>query len=501
MNPTQNIGMAFLSAAKRWPDKDAIIAEDFAITYGNLERVVSRFALRFQNEGVGRGSVVGIDTADAIVMVSSVFALSLLGAAFTTVGPEFRDEDPIGLTHAFRTEDRPGPATVVARLLDDTYSPKVPYLSLEPLRAQGFQMNSDTAWVLCSSGTTGKPKAVNISAATLWRRVAVAAEDYGESINALCMIFRPFARPYPIRAVAALLHGTPLVDSQSPAFMRQHGVDLVCASKQQAHEWLQQHLPFSARLQRIQVSGARLFDKDIARFFQGFEIVEDVYGSNETIASEITIHQQGKDGVSTARRNPQSEVEVVDANDKTCPAEVEGSVRIRSAFMVQSYVNSPIETAKRFRDGWFYPGDAAKRDAQGILHVLGREDDVANLGGTKLHLAEIDQSLSGGIPGMASSFVVPPGSGTGSEELAALVKAPEGVSARDAAAMAWTRCAKDHGIFVAPKRILIADALPLAADGTPKRKAARKAFLNRTAAQESSDLARNLFAFDAEADD
>lgn len=84
-----NIATAFARIARESPGLEAIIAEDVTLTYAKLWRVVERFAARMQALGIGRGSVVGIDTTDMIVSVASILALSIRGAAYIVIDGDF----------------------------------------------------------------------------------------------------------------------------------------------------------------------------------------------------------------------------------------------------------------------------------------------------------------------------------------------------------------------------------------------------------------------------
>ena len=81
---------------------------------------------------------------------------------------------------------------------------------------------------------------------------------------------------------------------------------------------------------------------------------------------------------------PGVELEVVDAEDRPQPPGCGGAIRLRAPGMAEGYLDNPQQTAQRFRDGWFYPGDIARWEPDGVLRLLGRADDVVNLGGFKL---------------------------------------------------------------------------------------------------------------------
>lgn len=65
-----------------------------------------------------------------------------------------------------------------------------------------------------------------------------------------------------------------------------------------------------------------------------------------------------------------------------------------SARLITDYWNRPDEEAERFRHGWNYTGDAARRDAEGDVWVLGRLDDMFISGGENIQPAEVEEALT-----------------------------------------------------------------------------------------------------------
>jgi acyl-CoA synthetase (AMP-forming)/AMP-acid ligase II len=67
----------------------------------------------------------------------------------------------------------------------------------------------------------------------------------------------------------------------------------------------------------------------------------------------------------------------------------------RSARLISSYWNRPEEEAQRFRHGWNYTGDAARRDDEGDVWVIGRLDDMFISGAENIQPTEVEEVLDG----------------------------------------------------------------------------------------------------------
>ena len=84
-------------------------------------------------------------------------------------------------------------------------------------------------------------------------------------------------------------------------------------------------------------------------------------------------------------------IQIVDERGNECP---EGELRISLTDIdCTSYLGDQEASAKVFRNGFFYPGDMAVRRADGRIRILGRVDDVINVGGKKYAVAPLEQAL------------------------------------------------------------------------------------------------------------
>lgn len=90
---------------------------------------------------------------------------------------------------------------------------------------------------------------------------------------------------------------------------------------------------------------------------------------------------------------PHATVEVLDNNLSIY--DQPGILRVKTNHLVNGYKNNPDATDQHFKEGWFYPGDRAILYKNGLLQLLGRENDFINRGGVKIDPAEVDQALNG----------------------------------------------------------------------------------------------------------
>jgi len=78
---------------------------------------------------------------------------------------------------------------------------------------------------------------------------------------------------------------------------------------------------------------------------------------------------------------------------------------MRSVKSGYAYMHNPEEEARKFRDGWMYPGDLASWDGNEIVTIIGRKDDMIISGGENVHPVQVEETLAG-HPDVADSIVV-----------------------------------------------------------------------------------------------
>jgi acyl-CoA synthetase (AMP-forming)/AMP-acid ligase II len=137
--------------------------------------------------------------------------------------------------------------------------------------------------------------------------------------------------------------------------------------------------------------------------------VRSVYGASETGAVAVATcdlleRRRGAAGFVL----PDMQVEIVDDDGNPQPPETVGEIRVRGERVVDGYADDPELGGPAFRDGGFYTRDLAMMSAGGELVVVGRKDDLMNLGGRKLLPEPIEAAASGceGVSDAAACSVV-----------------------------------------------------------------------------------------------
>jgi len=102
---------------------------------------------------------------------------------------------------------------------------------------------------------------------------------------------------------------------------------------------------------------------------------------------------------SMGKPSPLYNVDLIDADGKSCPAGVEGEIVVRGidknhpCGLFYGYHNDPEYNARAIRDGTYYTGDVAWRDNDGYYWFVGRNDDVIKCSGYRIGPFEVESAL------------------------------------------------------------------------------------------------------------
>ena len=135
-----------------------------------------------------------------------------------------------------------------------------------------------------------------------------------------------------------------------------------------------------------------------------------------------------------------------------------GMIEVRGPNVFSGYWRMPEKTAAEFRpDGFFVTGDLGTVDADGYVHIVGRDKDLIITGGFNVYPKEVE-SLIDTMPGVEESAVVGLPHGDFGEGVTAFIVAKPGAAVSEDGIMAALggQLAK----FKLPKRVILVDKLP-----------------------------------------
>ncbi len=267
-----------------------------------------------------------------------------------------------------------------------------------------------TAQLLFTSGSTGEPKGVLQTHASLNRAAAMHIRHFGLSAEDVIYIPSPLAHQtgFLYGMWIALMLGAPQV--VQTGWEAEAGFQ---AMQRTGVTFVQAATPFLADLVRVgrergeTIAPLRTFvatgaaiPRELARDARqvlGAE-VGGAFGTTESCLGAAFVPGQDPDLAWSAdgRALEGIKLRVVDDEGRPLPAAAEGNFEVLTPTLFEGYLNRPALTADAITaDGYYRTGDLATIDADGYLRITGRVKDVINRGGEKVPVVEVEQLLYG----------------------------------------------------------------------------------------------------------
>ena len=335
---------------------------------------------------------------------------------------------------------------------------------------------SATATINYTSGTTARPKGVELTHRNLWVNAATFGWQAGVSDRDVYLHTLPmfhcngWGMPY---AVAAM--GVPQVvlrKVDGVEILRRveaHGVTLLCGAPavvamilEAAADWPGE-VPGRGRT-RIVVAGAPPPTRTIERVETelGWELIQ-IYGLTET-APLLTMNRTRAewDDLTPAERAARLGRAGVPALGVRLRVDDEGELLARANVVLKSYWAQPEATADALEGGWFHTGDGGEIDEDGYVSILDRKKDVIISGGENVSSIEVEDVLFS-HPAVAEVAVIGVPDERWGETVKALVVLAPGAGAEEAELIA--HCREHLAHYKCPTSVEVRDALDRTATG------------------------------------
>ncbi len=152
-----------------------------------------------------------------------------------------------------------------------------------------------------------------------------------------------------------------------------------------------------------------------------------------------------------------SQMRLVDADGNDVGIDETGELLIAGPHVCSGYWNNPEATAAALRDGWFYTGDMARRDADGFYSIVGRFKDMIISGGENVYAAEVEAVFCEHPAVAEAALIGRPDEQWG--EVGVMVVVLQNGQTADAEAL-QAFCLSRLARYKVPKQIIFADSLP-----------------------------------------
>jgi D-alanine--poly(phosphoribitol) ligase subunit 1 len=435
--PDLNIAAGFWRSADRTPDALALTSGSGSWTYGELRMIAARLAGEFTRHG--RPRRIGILASRSMETYAGILAAGAAGATYVPLNLKWPAARLVTLMRLLELDALVADATgavlmtpdvlaaapdliviaEAAKSLSETAGKRIVRLNsidAAPVASPVPVAPDHVAYIIFTSGTTGLPKGVMISAASLDHYLAQTrgwtALTPADRLSETCDVTFDLTvhNMFLCFEAGASLHLMSQLEMLAPArFIRTREITV----------WMS--VPTLVGMMRT--SGAlkpAIFPSLRQSIFCGEPLplaaalawaaaapngtVENIYGPTE--ATVICMRQrltdpprvtEGRDIVAIGTPYATMDVVILDRNQSPVPEGEAGEIALSGPQLALGYFASPEQTDDRFRvirgKRWYLTGDLGRRDADGVFHHLGRTDSQVKVKGNRIELEEVEAHL------------------------------------------------------------------------------------------------------------
>ncbi|HEV2035944.1 MAG TPA: long-chain fatty acid--CoA ligase [Candidatus Dormibacteraeota bacterium] len=494
-----NLALILRESAKKNPDHPAVILDSYRFTYGQLEALSNQVASTLKAAGLKKGDRValmlpnvpqfpmayfGILKAGGIVVPINVlsrapevsFFMGDSESRFLIVWEDFAAEAIKGI------ENLKGITTYVALKPGSSAPPAgtksfmelmagEPKFDIEPTSAD------DTATILYTSGTTGKPKGAELTHSNLFMNCHFNSLVFNSTPAdvTLCVLpmFHSFGQSSVMNVaihVGSTLTLVPRFDTDKVLEVIQRDKVTVFPGVPTMFFALLHHPSadkYDTSSLRICVSGGASLPGEVMQAFEkkfGPTILEG-YGLSETSpTATFNISAERRKFLSIGIPMFGVELKIFDESDKELPAGKDhvGEIVIRGHNVMKGYWKKPEATAEAFKGGWFHTGDLGYVDEQGYYFIVDRKKEMIIRGGFNVYPREVEEVIYA-HPAVAEAAVIGVPDERLGEEVKAVVSLKPGAKATEADIIEFVK--ERLAAYKYPRTVQFVDTLPKGATG------------------------------------
>ncbi|MFB9314013.1 AMP-binding protein [Nocardioides plantarum] len=475
------------------PDQPASSLGD--LSYAELGRLARRQAVRLDELGIEVGDRVAVVSHNSARLLTSFFGVVASGRVLVPVNFRLRPDEV-----RYIVEHSGARVLYVDPELDEVLADvgaehRFVLGDDEDLFADGEDAQprpwepdeNATATINYTSGTTARPKGVQITHRNIWTNAVTFALHAGVTDRDVYLHTLPmfhangWGMPFAMTGLGVKHVVLRKVDgAEILRRVRDHGVTVMCAAPAVAAAVLEAAQSWEGEIPgrdtvRIIMAGAPPPTKTVARVEAelGWEFIQ-IYGLTET-SPLLTVNRSRAewDDLSPEERAqkltragaPALGVRL-SVSDGSTDADGEptagGELLARSNVVLEGYWEQPEESARALAGGWFHTGDGAVIGDDGYVTIQDRKKDVIITGGENVSSIEVEDVLFS-HPAVAEVAVIGVPDEKWGETIKALVVLAPGEEATEADLIAW--CKDKAAGYKAPTSIEFRDELARTATG------------------------------------
>jgi len=488
-----NLALALSETASMYPDHPAVRLDDATLSYAELDQASARLARLLGHEAFEPGDRAALMLPNVPEFAVIYYGILRAGGVVVPMNPLLKEREVeyyvenSGARLLFGWHGLTAGVTDAAQAGGARILPVAPGefgRSLAAFDPEADMINraaDDTAIILYTSGTTGRPKGAELTHANLSRNAQISAVTlFGleptDVILGCLPLFHAFGQTCCLNA--AVQAGSTVIPMAR--FDPAKALDIVADERVTVFAGVptmysalveqQAANPRDMSSLRLGISGgAAMPVETIRRFEAAFGcIILEGYGLSETSPVASFNHPQKERKVGSIG-TPIAGVEfrLIDDDGRDVASGDNGEIAIRGHNVMKGYWHKPDETAAAFVDGWFKTGDVARVDDDGYYYIVDRKKDLIIRGGFNVYPSEIEEVLYEHPAVLEAAVIGLPHESLGEEVGAAVVlRSGETASPEELRAYVKERVAP----YKYPRHVWLMDSLPKGPTGKIMRR-------------------------------
>lgn len=413
-----NFAQIIHTSAERNPAKVALITNKTMLTYNELKDRVNKSGNLFLSIGIQAGDRVSLLFPNDYRFLEICFGLMAIGAIpvpmNAKLGPKAlayiaKDSGSKALIYHYTFKDKVQSVQTHTHvdhyvIVDDLYDEKV---NKQSATLSIFQATTDDLCFLpYTSGSTGNPKGCMLTHSGQYWNVQSTAEVRNQSSQDRILIAVPLyhknamaemKRIFYLGASAVIL---PQVDAHAILHaIHEHNCTFITgvpAMYRLLVNHLRDHSNYNLSSLRFVLCGSsdapselldEIYERMGAQVYEGYGLTE---GGPIVLSSRKGKTRLGSAGLPV----PGCSIRIV--NDEGLPVDLgeTGELWVKNPGVAKGYWNLPELSKERItKDGWLKTGDSVREDKDGFVYILGRKDDMINIGGESVYPKEIENII------------------------------------------------------------------------------------------------------------
>jgi long-chain acyl-CoA synthetase len=511
-----NLSVLLESSARKYPNKAAFIFGAMRLSFAQINGAANQIAAGLQKLGVQKGDKVALSCPNLPYFPMAYYGILKAGASVVPLSVLLKEDE---VTYHLQnsdakvhlcfegTADLPMGKAGYAGFQRASECEHFVVITANPAAASPIEgtktlgqimagnspvfetvrtKETDTAVIVYTSGTTGKPKGAELSHSNLLLNTNISVGLGDMTSDDTLLVVLPL---FHIFGMVVLMNGGVRAGATSVLIPRFDGETVANAMiKEKVTIFAGVPTMFWGLLHynkdgfkpeqikenlRICLSGGASLPLEVLRGFEAkYEVpILEGYGMSE--GSPVVTFNQKEVGCKPGSIGTPVwgvEVKLVDDKGQTVAVGEKGELLYRGHNVMKGYYKNPKATEETIQNGWLHSGDVAIIDEDGFYYIVDRTKDMIIRGGFNVYPRELEELMIQ-HPAVSLVAVIGVPDAQFGEEIKACVVLKAGVSVTESELIAWTR--DRIAAYKYPRMIQLMDALPMTATGKILKKELR----------------------------